>query len=119
MAFEIPGFVLGTETAGADLTAAQYRFVDGTDNDGIHLATAASQPLGVLRNAPADGETCEIGTSGVEKVKCDGVINQYDHVEVGASAGAAALASGFSCGIALEDGVLNQIISVRLGDYGK
>jgi len=119
MAYEIPGFVLGTELAGADLSAAQYRFVDGVDGDGIHLAVAASQPLGTLNNAPADGGVCEVVTSGVAKVKCDGTINEFDHVEVGASSGAAALASGFSCGIALEDGVVNQVISVRLGDYGK
>lgn len=119
MAYEIPGFVLGTQLAGDDLSAAQYRFVDGTDGDNIGLASAASQPLGTLNNAPEEGGVCEIVTSGVAKVVAEGVINQYDHVEVGAASGAAALAAGFSCGIALEDAVADQVISVRLGDYGK
>lgn len=119
MAYEIPGFVLGTQVAGANLTAAQYRFVKLQDGDGIHLATAAEQPLGTLNNAPADLGVCEIVTSGVAKVKCDGTIAEGGRVEVGASSGAAALASGFAAGIALEDGVVNQVISVRLGDYGK
>lgn len=119
MAYEIPGFVLGTLLAGDDLSSSQYRFVDLADGDAIGLATAASQPLGTLNNNAAEGATCEIVTSGVAKVKCDGTIAEGDHIEVGASAGAVTLASGFSCGIALEDGVVNQVISVRLGDYGK
>lgn len=119
MAYEIPGFVLGPLLAGDDLSAAQYRFVDGAAGDAIGLATAAAQPLGTLNNAPAEGDVCEIVTSGVAKVKCDGTIAEFAKVEVGASAGAVTIASGFAVGVALEAGVVNQIISVRLGDYGK
>jgi len=119
MAYEIPGFVLGVLTAGDDLTAAQYHFVEGTAGDLIGLATAAGQPLGVLRNAPAEGETCEIGTSGVDKVVCGGNIAEFAKIEVGAGGKAATLAAGFAVGVALEAGQLNQVISVRLGDYGK
>ena len=119
MAYEIPGFVLGTLLAGDDLSAAQYRFVNLADGDAIGLATAAAQPMGTLNNAPEEGGVCEIVTSGVAKVVAEGVINQGAKIEVGAAAGAATIASGFAVGIALEDAVANQVISVRLGDYGK
>lgn len=119
MAYEIPGFVLGTLLAGDDLSAAQYRFVDGAAGDAVGLAAAAGQPLGVLNNAPLEGRVCEVVTSGVAKVKCDGTIAEFAKVEVGASSGAATIASGFAVGEALEAGVVNQVISVRLGDYGK
>ena len=119
MAFEIPGFVLGVLEAGDDLTAAQYRFVDGTAGDNIGLAAAASRPLGVLNNAPAEGGVCEIVTSGVAKVKCDGTIAEFAQVQVGASGGAVTLASGYAIGKALEAGVANQVISVMLGHYGE
>lgn len=120
MAYEIPGFVLGILLAGDDLTGSQYCFVEGTAGDAVGLATAAGQPLGTLNNAPAEGEVCEIVTSGVAKVKAGGAIDEYDKIEVGASGKAATLASGFAVGVALEAATAdNQIISVRLGDYGK
>lgn len=119
MAYEIPGFVLGVLLAGDDLTASQYCFVDGEAGDNIGLATAAAQPMGVLNNAPDVGEVAEIVTSGVAKVKCGGDIAEFAKIEVGSSGKAATLASGFAVGIALEEGVNDQVISVRLGDYGK
>lgn len=119
MAYEIPGFVLGVLLAGDDLSAAQYRAVVGTAGDEVGLCGAGLQPLGFLNNAPAEGEVCEIVTSGVAKCKCDDVVAEFGQVEVGASGGVDTLASGFSVGMALEAGVANQVISVRLGDYGK
>lgn len=119
MAYEIPGFVLGTLPAGDDLSAAQYRFVSITAGDHVGLAAAAGQPLGVLNNAPAEGEVCEIVTSGVAKVVCDDTVTEGGLIEVHSGGGADDLASGFAVGVALEAGVVNQVISVRLGDYGK
>lgn len=119
MAYEIPGDTLGVLVAGDNLTAAQYRFVVGTAGDNVGVCGAAAQPLGVLQNAPAEGSVCEIVTSGVSKVICDDTVAEFGQVEVGTSGGADTLASGFSVGMALEAGVVNQIISVRLGDYGK
>lgn len=119
MAYEIPGFVLGTLTAGDDLSTSQYRFVVGTAGDNIGLASPAGQTLGVLNNAPAEGETCEIVISGVAKVKCDDPVTEFAQIEIGNESGAVALASGFAVGYALEAGVEGQVISVRLGDYGK
>jgi|ERR1051325_5207730 hypothetical protein len=119
MAYEIPGFVLGTLLAGDDLSSAQYRFVVGTAGDLIGVCGSAAQPLGVLQNAPEEGEVCQIMTSGVSKVICDDTVAEFGQIEVGTSGGADTLASGFSVGMALEAGVVNQIISVRLGDYGK
>ena len=119
MAYEIPGFVLGTLVAGDDLSSAQYRFVVGTAGDEVGLCGAGLQPLGSLNNAPEEGDVCEIVTSGVAKVVCDDVVAEFGQIEVGASGGADTLSSGFSVGMALEAGVANQVISVRLGDYGK
>ena len=119
MAYEIPGFVLGTLLAGDSLTTAQYRFVDITDGDSVGLAAAGSaKVIGTLNNAPAEGEVCEIVTSGVAKVKCDDTVAEGGILQVGASGGAVALASGYGVGVALEDGIVNQVISVRLGEYG-
>ena len=119
MAYEIPGFVLGTLLAGDDLHTNQYCFVEGTAGDAVGVATSAGQPLGTLNNAPVEGEVCEIVTSGVAKVKCGGDIAEFAKVEVGSGGTAVTIASGFAVGIALEAGSADQIISVRLGDYGK
>jgi len=119
VAYEIPGFVLGTLLAGDDLSAAQYCFVDGTAGDAIGIATAAAQPMGVLNNAPEEGGVCEIVTSGVAKVKTSGGIAEFAKIEVGANGKGVTLASGFAVGIALEEAADGQVISVRLGDYGK
>jgi len=114
MAFEIPGFVNGVLPAGDDLSAAQYRAVVGTAGDDIGLAAAGTKPLGTLNNAPIEGEVCEIVTSGVAKVKCDGGVTEHAEVEVGASGGVITKASGIAIGRALEAGVVNQVISVQL-----
>lgn len=119
MAYEIPGFVLGVLLAGDDLSVKQYRFVNLDAGDNVGVAAAASQPLGSLNNAPAEGDVCEIVTSGVAKVICDDTVTEGGLVEVGTNGGADDIASGFAVGRALEAGVVNQIISVRLGDYGK
>lgn len=119
MAYEIPGFVLGTLVAGDDLSTKQYRFVVGTAGDLIGVAAAAGQALGVLNNAPAEGEVCEIVTDGVAKVVCDDTVTEFGQIEIGTNGGADDLASGFAVGYALEAGVVNQVISVRLGEYGK
>lgn len=119
MAYEIPGFVLGTLLAGDDLSTKQYRFVVGTAGDLVGVCGAGLQPLGSLQNAPDEGEVCEILTSGVGKIVCDDTVAEFGQIEVGTNGGADTLASGFSVGMALEAGVVNQVISVRLGDYGK
>lgn len=119
MAYEIPGFVLGTLLAGDDLSAAQYRFVEITDGDSVGLAAALSaKVVGSLNNAPTEGGVCEIVTSGVAKVVCDDTVAEGAIIEVGASGGADTLSTGYGVGIALEDGIVNQVISVRLGEYG-
>jgi hypothetical protein len=119
VAYEIPGFVLGTLLAGDDLHTAQYRFVVGTAGDNIGLAAPAGQALGVLNNAPLEGAVCEIVCDGVAKVKCDDPVTEFAQVEIGNESGCVALASGFAVGYALEAGVEGQVISVRLGEYGK
>lgn len=115
--FEIPGFVLGVLLAGDDLSAQQYRFVIGTAADGIGLAPAGGFALGVLRNAPTEGNVCEIVTSGVAEVICDAAVAEYARVEIAASSGVQTLASGKPVGWALKAGSTGDIIPVLLAYY--
>lgn len=57
-----------TLKAGADLSAKQYFFVKiDTDGDVI-LAGNGENAIGVLQNAPAEGEAANIAVAGVSKV---------------------------------------------------
>lgn len=117
--FEIPGFTLGVLTAGDDLSAKQHRFVDGTAGDGVGVATAAAFALGVLRNAPEEGQTCEIVVGGVAEVICDDTVTEFGLIEVGTNGGADDLGSGFAVGKALKAGVVGDIIPVLVYPFGK
>ena len=116
--FEIPGFVLGVLLAGDDLSAKQYRFVVGTAGDGVGVASAAGKALGVLRNAPAEGQVCEIVVNGVAEVICDDTVTEFGVVEVGTNGGADDIGAGKGVGMALKAGVVGDIIPVLLKDYG-
>lgn len=117
--FEIPGFVLGVLLAGDDLSAKQYRFVVGTAGDGVGVATGAGWALGVLKNAPKEGAVCEIVTSGVAEVICDDTVTEFGLVEVGTNGGADDIGSGYAMGMALKAGVVNDVIPVLIGYFGK
>lgn len=57
-----------TLKAGADLSAKQYFFVKiDTDGD-VVLAGNGENAIGVLQNAPAEGEAANIAVAGVSKV---------------------------------------------------
>ena len=69
MAYEIPGFTLGTLNATADLSALQYTFVMQTTLGGIAGTTInTQQPLGILQNTPTSNQACEIMVIGVSKL---------------------------------------------------
>ena len=57
--------------AGADLSASQFRFVKKDSGTYIRCAAATDIPDGVLQNAPALGEPCEVLMLGPTKVSSD------------------------------------------------
>jgi len=70
MAYEInPYAVKITLVAGADLSAAQYKFVKLDSSGNVIVCSAVTDaPIGVLQNSPASGVEAEIAVAGVTKV---------------------------------------------------
>lgn len=57
-----------TLKAGADLSSSQYFFVKiDTDGD-VVLAGDGENAIGILQNAPAEGEAANIAVAGVSKI---------------------------------------------------
>lgn len=70
MAYEIPGFSLGTAVAAADLSAAQFQAVKVDNTGQIALCAAAGEfAVGVLQNTPIAGEPAQVMALGVTKAK--------------------------------------------------
>jgi hypothetical protein len=69
MAYEVPGLVIGTLNATADLSALQYSFVRLTTLGGVTGSTINTQDsIGILQNTPTSNQTCEIMVSGISKL---------------------------------------------------
>lgn len=120
MAYEaLVGSDIGVLKATADLSAKQYTFVkaDTANNDQVVQATdEADNVLGVIQNTPAAGEAVQLRTIGITKLKLGGTVTRGDRV--GPSATGLGLSLGATVGaaaaIALQSGVINDIISVIL-----
>ena len=89
--FSIEGAV-----AGADLTGHQYRWVklDSADSSKISVipAAAVGEGIGILQNAPREGEAANVAYLGVSKLVASGAIG------VGAAVQSAADGKGVSGG---------------------
>jgi hypothetical protein len=69
MAYEVPGRVIGTLNATADLSALQYTFVMLTTLGGVAGTTVNTQrPIGILQNTPTSNQACEIMVEGISKL---------------------------------------------------
>ena len=70
MAYEISNNALKvTLVAGADLSAAQYKFVKmSADNTCVLCSAATDAPIGVLQNDPASGEEASVLVIGGTKL---------------------------------------------------
>lgn len=69
MAYEIqPYAVKITLVAGADLSAAQYKFVKISGGQAVVCAAATDIPIGVLQNAPTSGQEAEVCVVGGTKI---------------------------------------------------
>ncbi len=118
MAYEIPGLIVGTVTASADLSAKQNKFVKISGAGTVTVGAAVSDKvIGVLQNAPASGGAAAVMVNGVAKVVSGGSITAGDEVSCDAN-GDAITASGsgtYVAGKALTGAVDNDVVSVLLG----
>lgn len=76
MAFEISNYAVKiTRVAGADLSAAQYKFVEQDASGNVTVCNNAGDlPIGVLQNAPTSGQEAEILVVGGTKVVAGGAV---------------------------------------------
>lgn len=68
--------------AGADLSSSQYKVVKPASTAGEVIAGAAATDkiIGVLQNAPADGEAALVAVSGVVKALAEASVAAGDHI---------------------------------------
>lgn len=94
MAYEIPGFSI-TLVAGADLSAAQFKFVKlNSSGQAIVCAAVTDIPVGILQNKPTSGREATIMVSGVSKVQGDADLTKGDQVGTSADGQCAAYVAG-------------------------
>lgn len=108
MAYEINNYSLKiTLVAGADLSAAQYKFVEiGAGGVATVCNAVTDRPIGVLQNAPKEGEEAEVVVSGGTKIVSSG------NIAVGALVGtdAAGKAAAKTPGTDTTHFVVGQVI---------
>lgn len=66
--YHLPGF---TAPASTDLSAYQYSVVTINDEGEVALCGNTGLPIGVLQNAPDEGEQAEVMVAGLTKVQFD------------------------------------------------
>lgn len=115
MAYEIPGFKIGTLYAAADLTGRQYTFVTVDNTGKIAACDATTVPIGVLQNKPDAGEIAEVMMTGVTKLVSSGTIAAGVKAASDANGKVVAAATAKpSVGIVLEGGAANEILTVAI-----
>ena len=68
MAYEGQGIDLSF-VAGEDISAKQYTFVHLADDNTVDMMDSATEyPVGILQNAPGDGETAVVRVSGISQL---------------------------------------------------
>lgn len=142
MAYEIPGFVLGTLEANIDMSATsqtpgsdselytyQYTPVNVAAATGagllgpaavIAIAASGDPAIGILQNNPQLGEAAAIMTSGVTKVKAAGTIAIGDKLAAVPQGGVVTALTGYYViGRALESAVPGDYFTMLLERDGK
>jgi hypothetical protein len=75
VAYEIPGFKIGTLRAGSDLSAKQFCFVKlNASGQVVACAAVTDVPLGILQNTPGSLAVADVMTNGVSKLVGSGSI---------------------------------------------
>lgn len=108
-------------TAGADLSALQYTFVTLNSSGQVVAAAANSLAAGVLQNNPLSGEAANVAIGGETKIKLGATLSPGAVVEVGATGGKAAAATGtgsYVMGILTLGGADNEIGSMVIRTAG-
>jgi len=106
--------------AGEDLSTYRYHFVlMTTDVNEIVHAGANAETIGILQNAPDEGEEAIVAIAGISKLVYNETIEQGDMLtSTSGSHGEEVDAADEWCGaIALEDGILNDIRSVLITHF--
>lgn len=106
--------------ANSDLSAAQFLAVKfhgtATNDTVVAIAAATDIPLGVLQNAPKQGEESEVVLTGIAKLKAGGVITRDDLLTIASDGRFVKATPGtdttkYVIGRALESAAANQIFS--------
>lgn len=95
MAYEFSNYsVKVTLVAGADLSAAQYKFVKlNSSGQAVLCAAATDVPIGVLQNAPISGQEAEVLIVGGTKIVAGAAITLPNAIGTDSSGKAVALAT--------------------------
>ena len=109
-----------TFTAGADLSAAQYKFVkiDPADGDVVLCAAVTDRPIGVLQNDPASGEAAEVTIVGGSKLVAGGSASAGEALFTSSTGTGATAAFGgaasamYVAGAFIENAASGEIVSV-------
>jgi len=93
MAYEFSNYsVKVTLVAGADLSAAQYKFVKlNSSGQAVICSGATDSPIGVLQNAPTSGQEAEVLIVGGTKVVAGAAITLPNTIGTDANGKAVAL----------------------------
>ena len=105
-----------TRIAGADLSAAQYKFLESNSSGTVTVTNSAGEyVLGVLQNNPASGNAATVAIFGISKVVLGGTVAINDQISTDASGRAIAATTGHKIvGIAIKGGAVGEIGSVLL-----
>lgn len=76
MAYIKEPLLIDTYLAGADLSAAQFRFVEFTSGNVTRCNAAGERALGVLQNNPKSGAAADVVLTGITKVVASAAIAQ-------------------------------------------
>lgn len=119
----LPGVV-----ANADLSSYQYKAVQISTTDwkvaAMSNANAPQVPIGILQNKPdADGKPADVAILGVCKAECGDTVTAGDNLAVNNSGEVISDAEETSSdlyhiGVAMEDGVDGEVISIVLLHFG-
>lgn len=111
MSYEISNYSvrIGTLSAGADLSSAQYTFVK-LDSAGavVQCSATTDLPLGVLQNAPVSGEVADVLVVGGTKLKAGAAITAANLNTTGLGTSAAGLAVAKTLGTDVTHNVVGR-----------
>lgn len=108
MAYEQPGFKIGTFVASEDLSSQKFKVVVLTTTAKLAVPTSATgSNIGVLQNNPTSSGEANVMVNGITKVSAGGAFSTAQRLQVNATGSLIAVTSataalGNNVGIALE-----------------